>query len=230
MPTLSENSQIDTSNMVRELPQQRSQNLPPLPIADPPGPGPFTRSPLPSLVPVSPDSLRQFYNKGIVPQHRALAPIFGGSVSGNVTNITNISSTSTPSTPGTSSLPNGTTASITTPTINPGDIYETTVQMAEAFTLLNVGVSQATRVRLYSTASAQALDVSRGQVPPTAGTQHGVIADLWLDTPDKFSWLMSPAAQGGNGDAPETSTIYVTITNIDVVSHAITTTLLYVGI
>jgi hypothetical protein len=39
----------------------------------PPGPNPFLRCPLPPVV-VTPDSLRQFYRDGMIPQSRIITP------------------------------------------------------------------------------------------------------------------------------------------------------------
>jgi len=65
-------------------------------------------------------------------------------------------------------------------------------------------------------------------MPPTPGTQHGVILDLFLDTSDKFQWVMSPVADGANWDSPQTNNLYVTVTNIGGTAVPITVSFTYI--
>lgn len=114
-----------------------------------------------------------------------------------------------------STSPNAAVANFTTSSLANGAIANGTVSMAKTFALLHVSVSQASRLRLYSTAAARTADASRpNSVPPTPGTQHGVLADLYLDTNDKFSWTMAPIALGFNWDATQSSNIYYAVTNL----------------
>jgi hypothetical protein len=135
----------------------------------------------------------------------------------------------TSSSSSTSTPPTGTSVSITTPAIVSGSSEVTTLAMAKMFQVYQVQVSGPTRIRLYATAAAQTLDASRSNsVPPTPGTQHGVLLDLYLDTADKWNWMCSPIAPGYNNDSPQSTTIYATITNIDTVNAAISLQINYV--
>lgn len=101
-----------------------------------------------------------------------------------------------------------------------------TVTIAKGYNLRSVVVSQTARLRLFATAAARTADGNRSNMtPPTPGTQHGVHADLYLDTADKLSWLLSPPAPGYNGDGPQTSTIYYSVTNLSQATGPITVTL-----
>ena len=102
--------------------------------------------------------------------------------------------------------------------------------MAKMFTAYKVTVNHPTRIRLYSTAAARTADASRpNSIPPTPGSQHGVIADLYLDESGKFTWICSPAIIGANADGSQITSIYAAITNLDSVSRAITVTIYFVA-
>jgi hypothetical protein len=114
-----------------------------------------------------------------------------------------------------STSPNAAIATFTTGTLATNATQTGTIAMAKTFGLLNVRVSQAARVRLYINAAARTADASRSnQTPPTPGTQHGVLVDLYLDTGDKFTWQMSPAQIGYNWDATQSTSIYYSVTNL----------------
>lgn len=105
-----------------------------------------------------------------------------------------------------------------------------TLTMAKMFTAYKVTVNYPTRIRLYSTAAARTADASRpNSIPPTPGSQHGVIADLYLDESGKFTWICSPAIIGANADGSQITSIYAAITNLDSVSRAITVTIYFVA-
>src|SRR5216684_2182816 len=110
------------------------------------------------------------------------------------------------------------TTSITTDTLSPNFVEAGTVKLARGFIVKLVAVNAAARVRLYATQASQLADTGTitGGVPsanrprtqpPLLGTQHGVILDLYLNTPDKFTWKLSPSASGFSLDAPPTSTL-----------------------
>lgn len=173
------------------------------------------RCPLPPVA-ITPDSLRQFYRGGTVPQHRILTPVpsSAGTGGGSVTNNTFVqsgSSTSTFSNPAQN-------ASVSTPVLNPGGAFQTSVTVSKVLSLTKVTASVPARIELYATAAAQSSDFGRPAFisgiinPPTAGTEHEVIADLYLDT--VLDWAMSPMAVGANDDFPQTTVLYVTVTNI----------------
>jgi hypothetical protein len=129
--------------------------------------------------------------------------------------------------------------SITTATLAPNAVEAGTVQLTRGFAVKRVTVNAAARVRIYSTQASQIADTGTitGGVPsanrprtqpPLLGTQHGVILDLFLNTPDKFNWKMSPAAEGFNLDTPPTSQLYYAIDNLSGATQSIIATLLYV--
>jgi len=139
----------------------------------------------------------------------------------------------------TSGLPTPIIATFTTQILNANNVEAGTVLIAKGFIVTNVTVSAAARVRLYSTLQSQEGDTGtitagvpsanrpRTQ-PPIAGTQHGVILDLYLNKPDKFIWIMSPAAPGFSMDNPQTSTLYYAVDNISGVAQSIVVTITYV--
>lgn len=187
--------------------------------------------PMPPLSPSPNDSARTFFRGGHVPQDRILSvpTLSGNNNNGGVTNQTvNVSGASSSSIVVT--LPSAQTASITTPSIAPGVPYTTSIPMAKTFALLQVSVSVPARVELYSTANFQNLDLGRPAFsganinPPTAGDQHGVIADLYLDT--VLTWVMSPVAVGSNADFPQSVLLYITITSIGS-TNPVTATMLF---
>jgi hypothetical protein len=112
-----------------------------------------------------------------------------------------------------------------------GAISQTVVGMARAFTVLSVACSGPLRLRLYSTVAAQTADLSRpNSVPPTPGTDHGVICDLYLQTMTQWTnWTLSPAAPGFNGNASISNQIYCSITNLSGSTASPTATISYVG-
>lgn len=187
--------------------------------------------PMPPLSPSPNDSARTFFRGGHVPQDRILSvpTLSGNNNNGGVTNETvNVSGAGSSST--VVVLPSAQTASITTPPIAIGTPYTTSIPMAKTFALLQVSVSVPARVELYSTANFQTLDLGRpallaGQInPPVAGTQHGLIADLYLDS--VLTWVMSPAAVGSNADFPQSVLLYITITSL-VATGVVTATMLF---
>lgn len=180
---------------------------------------PLMRCPLPTPN-VSSDTLRPFRTGDITPKRRMIAPdsALGQTQNGTVTNTTTVittgSSSSSSSSASSSSSITAQNASIDTPLLATGQHFFGTISLASMFAILSCTVTSAARVQLYSTNAAQLLDAGRGQVPPAGTTQHGVIMDLYLDTPDKFSWIMSPIADGSNQDDPQTDYAYITVTNL----------------
>jgi hypothetical protein len=129
----------------------------------------------------------------------------------------------------TSSSPNAAIASFSTGSLSSGSSTTGTVTMAKMFALMHVQVSAAARLRLYINSAARTSDSSRSnQVPPTPGTQSGIITDLYLDTSDKWTWQMTPPAIGYNWDATQSTTIYWAVENIGTTSEDITVDLTYV--
>ena len=130
-------------------------------------------------------------------------------------------------------------ATFATAVLSASAVEAGTLLMAKGFIVTNVTVNAGARVRLYATEGGQLNDtgVITGGVPsanrprtqpPIAGTQHNVIFDLYLNTPDKFTWDMSPVAPGCSMDSPQTSTLYYAVDNISGVAQSIVVTVTYV--
>jgi hypothetical protein len=243
MPSLAQ----ATSKTVEELGLKRVATASPL-VKSPmestsDGGDQYTRCPVPPIS-ISPDSLSSYEQKGAVPQARFMAslPLFQDTGSGAVNVTTTVvasggsRSSSSSGSSGSSGSSSGTTASnslptnigIVTPKINGNSPYTASVQMSPLFLLYKVAVSSPARVELYSTSSFQTLDVGRSaSTPVTLGSENGIIGDFNLALSTESPWLCSPAPTGYNGDSPISSTIYVTITNLNSSTASITVTLYY---
>ena len=123
-----------------------------------------------------------------------------------------------------------TTLALVTGSLATGASENDTPAFPKNATLWRVTASQACRIELYATAAAQTADQAGPRpisVPPTPGTQNGVLLDLSLDFLNYTSpWLMSPPALLVNGDSPQNSQLYSTITNYGT-TGAITVTFYY---
>jgi len=228
MPPLSDALKSDVSNY-SPVEAATSINAAAPPVDLQPGRGTMMRCPLPPLFQPSPDSLRSYYLKGVVPQFRIFtppamtAPPSGGSTSSAVTVSTSGGGSVTPSATVAS------TVAITTGVLSPGQIYVGSIQMSKSFQLLGLASSGAARFELYGTASAQLSDISRGlDVPPAAGTVQNIICDVAIDTPP-YQWTFQNRV-GANGDASQSATVYVSVTNLGSGSIALTSSLSYVGL
>ena len=213
-------------------------------VNDAPLRNPFLRTPLPSLNPVSPDSLRQFFNGGRVPQSRILplpstvnsgsgttyesAFIAGGGSggSGGSTNIT-IDANTTLSPTGPVLFTTG--AVVTTPLLPPGGKYVGSTLVANTFQLCSITASGPCRVQLYGSALAQQADLARGLDDPTpAGVFQNLVTDVALDT-IPLQWNFQDCCASNNED-PQNNTCYVTITNLDNSSDVIFVNIQYVAL
>jgi hypothetical protein len=147
--------------------------------------------------------------------------------------------TGTSGTSSSSGLPTQAIATFSTAVLEAGNVEAGSILIAKGFTVRQVTVNAAARLRLYATQASQVADTGAiiGGVasanrprtqPPQLGTQHGVILDLYLNTNDKFNWIMSPPAVGFNDDQPQSGTIYYAVDNISGVDQAIVVTITYV--
>jgi hypothetical protein len=128
-------------------------------------------------------------------------------------------------------LPTRVDASLTFPSLASGAEGTDIIQLAPSFRIVGISVGgKKCRVRLYSTSALRAADASRSLVaPPTPGTKHGVILDLYLDQVKYLDpWVCSPEAGGSNMDSPSSSTIYVALRNYDTVTQSITLLVTYI--
>lgn len=191
-----------------------------------PGMNPMLRCPLPAIS-SNPDSLRQFYLGGKVPQMRVFPPTAQTSTSGGtITTVQNVTVNSS-TTSSTSSTITAKTTGVTTPTLNPGQQYFGALSLSRSFQLLSLTANQTCRIQLYGTQAAQIQDSGRAlDFPPAAGTVQNLITDLALDTVP-YQWAYQNRL-GANADTSQNQTIYITVTNLGVASAAITVTLGYV--
>ena len=228
MPSISDSTGLDTSGYTRTLPVQPEESHPEdrqVPARD--SKLRFSAPYLPGTFPSS-DTLTGFHLGGKIPQWRIpvpSGPTAGGAGSSTSTTVVSSSSSSTT----TNNPPKAQTASITTPVINPGSTYTGVVTMAKAFVVLQVTVNVAARVRLYSTATAQTIDMFRPITQgPGYGTEQGIIGDVVLDTAPVV-WQAVDMV-GANGDSPQSTTVYITVDNISQASEAVTISIVYVPI
>jgi hypothetical protein len=228
MATLKESLATDLSRY-EPVDLANSVGLPPLREGQPTK-NPFLRCPMPPVA-VTPDSLRQYYIGGQVPQFRILTPSnsTNGANSGGGTTIVN-ASTSTGAAAGTTPTPTGivaTNVSLTTAILNPNQLFLGSVLSSKSFQLLGATASSPCRIEVYGTQVDQLLDVSRSlDIAPFPGTQQNLITDLALDSiPYKWAWQNRV---GANTESPQNGVMYLTITNLSGISIAITVSLIYV--
>ena len=195
-----------------------------------PGRNTMIRCPLPPLWQASPDSLRQFYVKGQVPQMRVMLPSAPGPVGGSTSTTTAVISSSSGSSGGGGSSGVSIAAAqavVRTPVLFPGNKFTGTIALPKSFQLLSLAVGSPCRIQLYGSALAQSQDSSRAlDAAPAAGTTQNIICDVALDTAP-YQWAFQNRI-GANTESPQTATIYVTLTNLDATSDAITLTVQYV--
>jgi hypothetical protein len=197
-----------------------------------PGRSPTVRCPLPPVFQPSPDSLRNFYMKGQVPQTRIFNPSLSaanvGGASGGSGTVIETSSGGSSGPVGPTQL-SSSTVTLTTPVLGPGQSFAGSMTVSESFQMLSVSASNAARFELYGTAAAQMGDSYRAlDVPPPAGTAQNLICDVAMDTAP-FQWAFQNRA-GANADSPQRATVYTTVTNLSMASTAVTVTMLYVGL
>jgi hypothetical protein len=172
---------------------------------------PNIRCPLPP-VGADPDSLRQFEGNES-PKFRVLPLI---PQTGGTTTVTEGGT----STSGGSGGSSGTTPSaivsksvaVTVSSVPAGSAVNTTAAVSQSFQLLSIAASRGLCVRLYGTRAAQVADAVRPVDAPAAAEVTGnLIVDVVLDTAP-FIW-QTQNILGANQDAPQMSTIYVTVIN-----------------
>jgi hypothetical protein len=195
-----------------------------------PGLNAMIRCPLPPIFQASPDSLRQFYVGGQVPQARLLSPASSAVTAptyGTTSNTTAVFLNPTGSGSSTTSTVTAQQAVIRTPVLNHNGVFTGVISISKGFQLLNLSVGSPCRIQLYGTSTSQSLDRSRAiDTPPPAGTAQNIICDVVLDT-TPYQWTFQNRV-GANGDSPQKPSVYVTLTNLDVTSDVITLTLSYV--
>lgn len=189
---------------------------------------PMLRCPIPP-VSFNPDTSRAFYMGDKVPQFRILTPNSQTSQSNSGTTINNVNVTSSGtggggSTTATLAVKN---ASITTPVLLPGEPFQTSLELGKAFQLLMLTTNFGARVEVYGTESAQSNDLGRAlDVTPLPGTTQDLITDIVLDSfPLAWTWQNRI---GANGNSPQSTLAYITITNEDASAQSITASFSYI--
>lgn len=216
-----------TADLSGYVPLENNRPAAPAPSTDlQPGRSPTMRCPLPILGQATPDSLRGYYLKGNVPQTRLLTPQAVNTNSGSTT-TTGVITTSSSGSSGSTTTIVAKQATVTTAVLSPNSKFTSTIGMTRSYQLLSLSVSSSARVQLYGTSVAQSADLSRGlDVPPAAGTAQNIICDVVLDTAPTI-WSFQ-SRMGANADTPQSTVTYITVTNLDTNSDAITVTIQYV--
>ena len=229
MPSVTEAVNADRSRLTPIDSTQQAEQKPPAALSDSRInsllKSPYARCPLPPSN-NSADSLRQWGQGSEVPVFRTSAPPANSNGGGGTTivNATSSSSSSGGITPAT--LPSAQNASVTTPTLAPGQTWTGTLQMSKSFIIVQVTTSAFARVELYGSKIAQTLDLSRPVTQAPKNTTSGLILDVALLTAKTWQVL---DCVGSNDDATQRSaTIYITITNLSTGAGAITASLLFV--
>lgn len=226
MPSLTQAQQTDLSGY--EPVEPKGQKAMPPMVDFQPVYNPYIRCPLPPIS-VTPDSLRQYYVGGQVPQFRVLTPPNTSNNTSTTVVKTVSGTTSTTSTGNTETTVAVKSISLKTIVLNPNNTFLGSISISKSFQLINVSASSPCRIQLYGTASAQIQDAGRGlDSAPTPGTQQNLITDVVLDTAP-YQWSFQNRV-GANTDNPQNAVAYMTVTNTDIISEAITVTLVYVPI
>jgi hypothetical protein len=107
--------------------------------------------------------------------------------------------------------------------INAGTTSTINANGFKSYILQKVETNYPAWVRLYVDDSSRLTDLSRSDgTDPIPG--KGVVTEV-ITTSSALSQLITPAVVGFNNDNPSTSTIYMAVTNRDIVSRSITVTL-----
>ena len=187
----------------------------------------YQRCPLPASNNAA-DSLRQWGQGSEVPRFRTQTPPsnIGGSGGTTVNNVGEVvaggasSSSTIVTTP-----PTAQNVSVKTPSLAPSQTWTGSIQMAKGFLVLYASVSGFARVELYGTKLAQTLDLGRPVTQAPSNTTQGLVLDIAFLT--SLSWQVLDCV-GANGDSPQSSTIYVTVTNLSTATQAITASIQFV--
>jgi hypothetical protein len=228
MPSVQDAINADRSRLTPIENTQQAEQKPPAALSDSRInsllKSPYARCPLPASN-NSADSLRQWGQGTDVPVFRTSAPPLNSNNGGGSTTV--VSSVSSSSSGGTTpaTLPSSQNASVTTPTLAPGQTWTGTLQMAKSFIVVQVTGSAFCRVELYGTKLAQTLDIGRPVTQGPSNTTKGVILDVALLTAKTWQVL---DCVGSNDDSTRSATIYITVTNLSTGAGKITASLLFV--
>jgi len=228
MPALAETIGQNLSNYEPVEKSQRQEISLPSPNREP-GYNVFLRCPLPPIWQTTPDSLRQYYQNNLVPQTRLFNPQAIIPSGGNTTIVRSLSSSASSGGSSTSTTLAISSTSVKTSAILAGSKFSGSFTLSKAFELLSVSATSPCRIQLYGTSLAQLADASRPlDVSPPAGTSQNIICDVVLDTAPLL-WSFQNR-EGANADNPVSSTIYLTVTNLDAITDVVTLTFSYIPI
>ena len=176
-----------------------------------PGLDSMMKYPLPP-VSVSPDSLRQYYRGGQLPQKRIISSVPTVAGGNSVTNTT-VNQNITNSNINVNTLSFAIKqASVTTYALANGQIFTAPLVMGKVFQVLGFSCSQAARVELYGSALTQTLDSARPiDTTPAEGTVQGLVFDAVVDT-FPYRWTLQNVV-GTNIETPTTNLTYISVTN-----------------
>jgi|SRR5271166_1569932 len=228
MPTVSEAINADRSRLTPIEDTQQAAQKPPAAQSDSRLnsllKSPYARCPLPPSN-NSADSLRQWGQGSDVPKFRTQTPPSNNGNGGGKSNTTVVSSSSSTGGVTPATLPTIQNASVTTSVLSPSQTWTGSVQMAKGFMVLRVTGSAFCRVELYGTKIGQTLDLSRPVTQGPSNTTIGLIMDVALLT--SKSWQVLDCV-GANADSPQSSTVYITVTNLSTGAGTITVSLQFV--
>jgi hypothetical protein len=177
---------------------------------------PSIRCPLPPFN-VNVDTLRQFdQSEGAGPKRRVIPLPISTSI-GNGIVVQKAVAISTGSSGGSSSTTATLTAKtvvFTSPLVAPGvSSFQAINMSSKSFQLITAIANGPCEVRIYGSAIAQAIDASRPtDAPLAAELGNNMITDVVLDTAP-FTWNWQNRV-GANSNTPQTTSIYITVTNL----------------
>lgn len=174
-----------------------------------------------------PDSLRQFETGTQSPHIRIIPlPEVNNTPAPTRATVAASTSSSSSSTNVTTSL-KAVSVTISTGPLAAGASFTGSVQMQKSFQLLSLTSSALSEVRLYGTKASQSFDNSRvTDAPVPAEISQNIVSCVVFDAmPFSWPWQNKIAA---NQDTPQSSTVYVSVFNTDVIAvTSITVTISY---
>lgn len=231
MPSLQDAISFDRSGYVAATAAPTSSL--PSPVGLEPTLNTMIRCPLPPIFQAEPDSLRQFYQGGKIPQTRLLSAVTNGINGGGGSGNAVVSTSIVTQTGGGGVVPPppqvlAQSATVTTTVLGPGQQFVGALNTAsESFQLLGVSSSVPARITIYGTSFAQTSDLYRGlDQPPPAGSTQNIITDIVLDTAP-LQWTFQNRV-GSNGDTPQQPQAYITITNLSGAAVPLSVTVIFI--
>jgi hypothetical protein len=121
------------------------------------------------------------------------------------------------------------TATATTSSLAAGATdSSTTITLGKGYLLYSIQASKPARVRLYTTAAARTADLNRAiGVDPSSSA--GVVLDYYA-TGAGTTYSLSPIVSGTNLESSPSTTISMSVTNMDTTTGTVTVTLVWLGV